>query len=157
MLRFQYLINAQIQFKVDSQLLNSEELNYLVNRLVGLGNHHRYLFVVYNSDDSIRVLHTRTLEVFEEIIEYQLFVPEQEVLLTNRQIFVMFLKKHRKYASYKRNYAQLHRSYQDDSDVTDFLMSAYDWINTPEGHEYWSNLDSEWGTMVFDLNLTNRT
>lgn len=74
--------------------------------------------------------------------------------MTNEQIFRMFLKKHRKYASFKR---QLDTEYISPTTARQVAKYAVDnsfiWDESEEGFEYWSEMDSKWTTMCRDLNI----
>lgn len=74
----------------------------------------------------------------------QKIVPE----LTNEQIFGIFLKKHRKYASYKRQ-AIFMRSIK----VEDAIYNMIDWEETTEGYHYWHNLCTKWEGMCEELGI----
>lgn len=76
--------------------------------------------------------------------------------MTHRQkrIFFNWLKKHDALEAYKHNrfvFMREHRirgwmcSYDYASmSVFDALGLAFSWVNTPEGHTYWSELDEIW-------------
>lgn len=70
--------------------------------------------------------------------------------MTNEQIFVMFLKKHRKYTSYKKQFDKNLES----SNVRDIIDTSFYWRDTKEGNKYWQDLDAEWEELCEHFDLT---
>ena len=68
-----------------------------------------------------------------------------------KRIFFNWLQKHDALERYKRNRyvftkgCALKRRYcYPIMDIAEVLCSAFCWGDTPEGGQYWSNLDSKW-------------
>ena len=65
---------------------------------------------------------------------------------TTIKIFEKFLKKHRAFLKYKRNLGK----YQDfeefllDTEIVSFISQSFTWRGSPEGFDYWKNLDAKW-------------
>lgn len=68
--------------------------------------------------------------------------------LTNEQIFGIFLKKHRKYASYKRQ-----TIFACSIKVNEAIYQMIIWEETTEGYHYWRNLCNKWEAMCEELGI----
>lgn len=58
--------------------------------------------------------------------------------------FVKFLKENKAYIKYMRNAGYIS---DEEIDIHDSYFEAFHWDSTPEGYDYWNNLDTDW----FDL------
>ena len=64
--------------------------------------------------------------------------------------FKKWLKENEIYEIYEnavKSYGLVNISYADD-----FIVSAFDWAETTEGHEYWYNVDEKWLEYLEDNN-----
>lgn len=61
--------------------------------------------------------------------------------------FIVFLKKHRVYKKYMSNLKESGRTVKTIKEIgaVGLISSAFVWRKTPEGHEFWRNLDDIWG------------
>ena len=75
---------------------------------------------------------------------------EMPPLLTNEGIFKIFLKKHRKYSSFKRGCSDL----IFETEVTNAINGALHWSSTEEGSGYWAEMNGKWVLLCHDLKLT---
>ena len=64
--------------------------------------------------------------------------------------FEKFLKSHRAFKRYKRNVAKLNKFVTCDAICSEenMISSAFPWVRTPEGREYWLDLDNLWRGLV---------
>lgn len=67
-----------------------------------------------------------------------------------KRLFFDFLRKHNALEAYKRNF-KAHRGKVSFNDVfhrnclyLDYIIGAFSWSRTPEGHWYWRELQDEW-------------
>ena len=60
--------------------------------------------------------------------------------------FEKFLKSHRAFKRYKRNVAKLNKFVTYDAIRLEegMISSAFHWMHTPEGRDYWRKLDNLW-------------
>lgn len=82
------------------------------------------------------------MKVFMELVEPK--------VLTNEEILKMFLKKKRKLTSFKKSLTAV----RDKSLIHNAISGAFTWMGTPEGHDYWQELNNEWVGMCKNLNIT---
>ena len=54
-----------------------------------------------------------------------------------------FLKKHKAWKKFKKNVKIHDVAYGIEYDITS-LNHSFDWVDTKEGHNYWSNLNIEY-------------
>ena len=54
-----------------------------------------------------------------------------------------FLKKHKAWKKFKKNVKIYGVEYGIEYDITS-LSHSFDWVDTKEGHNYWSNLNIEY-------------
>jgi len=153
-IRFQHLLDSQTEFKIKRCLLNPAELAFVQN-LNGV-TVAAFYFISHDSYLSIGHMPSSGLDYFDNH-RYIEFTPSVEPTLSNEQIFIMFLKKHRMYSAYKRNLATLAFPTRSSADVVDFLSGAFSWTQSPEGITKWAHLGNAWSTLVVDLNLTTRS
>ena len=64
--------------------------------------------------------------------------------------FEKFLKSHRAFKRYKRNVVDLNKFVTYDAIRLEesMISSAFPWVRTPEGREYWLDLDNLWRGLV---------
>jgi len=154
-IRFQSLLDSQTSFKVKESNLNQSEKDFM-SEYIRTPNVH-YFFIDCSYVHMV-VTQMPSLEFdlnYFNLHRFQEFIPVHEPILSNRQVFVMFLKRHRLYAAFKRNYARYEYT-QYDSLVKNYLIHAYGWSGTPEGSDVWKPLHRKWLAMVADLKLTGR-
>jgi hypothetical protein len=158
MIRFQHLLDSHTDFKVLVSTLNTDELELLTRHMSQTHTYHS-LYVRFTPYYNIRNIDTSGSHPDEHFNEspLTLFTPITEPTLSNEQIFIMFLKKHRMYSAYKRNLATLAFPPRSSADVVDFLSGAFSWTQSPEGITKWAHLGNAWSTLVVDLNLTTRS
>jgi len=163
MLRFQHLIDSRTRFKVASNLLSTEERNYLTSYFFNrVPADVKSLFVTFNTDGSLIVKYSSRESSIDYPGTHHLFVPPTEPTLSNVKIFEMYLKKHRAFSAFKRVIAEEDHgfSYKDyineRRDISQCISQAITWQNTPQGHAYWLDLRDGWVQMVSYLNLNNR-
>ena len=68
--------------------------------------------------------------------------------------FIEFLKKNEAYDKFVRNAQADHGATLDGiisrwTDSTRWIGAAFNWDTTPEGREYWRNLDAAWKKVLF--------
>lgn len=70
--------------------------------------------------------------------------------MTNEEVLRTFLKKHKKYTSYKHHYDKQFKTVQ----VEKVIAVSFYWSHTKEGHAYWSDINHKWKELCthFDLN-----
>jgi len=80
--------------------------------------------------------------------------------LTAAEVFVIFLKSHRKYASWQRqNIMTLHDLVETTAadeqtfPIRYWLDNSLDWRCTKEGFTYWSSLHKKWKKLCIEFNL----
>lgn len=77
--------------------------------------------------------------------------------LTYEQIFFRFLKHHRAYSKYKRNYNFTYEHYSQQQYpifVQEMLqLCGFEWDLAPEGGTYWANLSLKWQELCKSLNI----
>ena len=76
--------------------------------------------------------------------------------LTYEQIFFRFLKHHRAYSKYKRNYTFClpHYKNEPNSCVSAMVgLGGFSWGQTPEGGAYWVDLSYKWQELCKSLNI----
>ena len=67
-----------------------------------------------------------------------------------KRLFFDFLRKHDALEAYKKNFKNYreNRSFNDvfsrNSLHSDYIIGAFSWSRTPEGHWYWRRLQDEW-------------
>lgn len=72
--------------------------------------------------------------------------------IANEKVFVMFLKKHRKYAMFKRNYTKrIRRAHVVEA--REALVFAFTWNGGEGGYTHWMRLSDKWEKMCKDLNI----
>jgi len=66
--------------------------------------------------------------------------------MTDKKVFEKFLKSHRAFSKYNRNIAKLNKFITYDVIRLEECMirSAFEWNRTPEGMDYWENLNHLW-------------
>lgn len=65
--------------------------------------------------------------------------------MNEKRLLFNFLQKHNALQAYKTNFKQFHqRSLIRDEEL--MINAAFVWIDTPEGHIYWSELHDKWKT-----------
>ena len=154
MLRFQQLLDNSTRFKLLLEDLNSEEKDYL-SQFCDYCMNPLYIFVrPHTTSYPTVVMSSDNVGLFEASNFYH-FVPPTEPVLTNDQIFIMFLKSNRAHAAYLREYDPGYSSF--DTEVDRRLSSAFSWASSNKGHPHWRKLDRKWHKMVTDLKLTDRT
>ena len=72
-----------------------------------------------------------------------------------KRLFFDFLRKRGTLELYKRNFKE-YRNLHTFNDVfprnnlnLDFIMNAFSWYRTPEGHCYWKSLHNEWAAFCY--------
>lgn len=136
-----YLHNHGFTWASGKNLLQPNES--AMNRVL----HHGYfLYAVYP---------TRRLHAPKYDRNYPKLVPNILTPLTNEEILAIFLKEHRKYASFKRQYDSFY-TYEDSSavKVQTAIDQNFSWERTEEGHAFWDTLNSKWRLLVNKLKLT---
>lgn len=60
--------------------------------------------------------------------------------------FIVFLRKHRVYKKYMSNLKEGGQTVEDmkATGAAGLINGAFVWRKTPEGHEFWRNLDDIW-------------
>lgn len=76
--------------------------------------------------------------------------------LSTNAIFIMFLKKHRAFSAFKRNFDQDFHDDNSDDDVSMEINASFEWDSSPEGDDYWGMLHTKWSKMCDDLKLGER-
>lgn len=71
--------------------------------------------------------------------------------MTNEQIFASFLKKHRKYTSFKKQV--IHDTVSSDAELSNCICSGFSLSNSKEGADFWLMLDVKWEKLVEDFGL----
>ncbi len=61
--------------------------------------------------------------------------------------FVRFLKENNAYLKYMTNAGYLT---DEEIDINDSYFEAFVWDNTPEGYDYWDDLDTDWFDLIMD-------
>ena len=67
-----------------------------------------------------------------------------------KRLFFDFLQKHGALEAYKRNFKEYRNNTSFDQVFSknhpheDYIIGAFSWIRTPEGHWYWRSLQDEW-------------
>lgn len=74
-------------------------------------------------------------------------------VVTNEYVLAMFLKKHRKLTTFKRDAYKTRRGYSSTPKIKRVITNNFTWAFTNEGHAYWENLQREWYTLCDDLRL----
>jgi len=164
-LRFQHLVDGEINFRVDTRLLTTEEISYLTSHLNNSENYLRYMYMLYGIGFPPKALYTDSTIYFEgtseDNAEYTLFVPTTEKPLSNKRIFEMFLKKHRAYSAFKREVAMQcsENTYEiivQSKRVHQTINLSLSWASTSGRTPHWQPLHQKWMAMARDLNLNNR-
>lgn len=77
------------------------------------------------------------------------------MIVSNEEIFIMFLKKHRKYKSFKKQKHSNMNYYSNDHicKIGNPIDRGLIWCLTAEGSGYWYGLHKKWGKLVKDFNL----
>lgn len=67
-----------------------------------------------------------------------------------KRLFFDFLRKHNALEAYKKNF-KAYRGKISFTDVFsrnclygDYIIGAFSWVRTPEGHYYWRKLQDKW-------------
>lgn len=81
--------------------------------------------------------------------------PAEDPKLTNEAIFTMFLKKHRKYAAFKRNLKHSTSDFFCETEVSVLraMSGTFSWEISKEGNAMWRQLNRQWRAMCEDLNI----
>lgn len=100
-----------------------------------------------------------------------MMLTEDEILDLELE-FINFLKSHEAYSRFETN----HKLQYEDESVEDFLLRillvenniidttkfikdvlfyGFIWMDTPEGHDYWKDLDSDWKILIQKLNVVH--
>lgn len=67
-----------------------------------------------------------------------------------KRLFFDFLRKHNALEAYKRNFREYRKRVSFDQVFPknhlygDYIIGAFSWMGTPEGHWYWRVLQDEW-------------
>lgn len=64
--------------------------------------------------------------------------------LTNEEIYIIFLKKHRKFSSFKRQRYQGFRAVIKVTNVKNAVDRSMLWDTTKEGDDFWMSLEEKW-------------
>lgn len=74
--------------------------------------------------------------------------------MTNEEVFIIFLKEHRKFSSFKRQF----RFNLEEAPTTDWSVQeaihGITWGTSTEGVDYWVILDVKWRKVCQQFNLT---
>jgi hypothetical protein len=62
--------------------------------------------------------------------------------------FSNFLRDNDAHENYLRAINGTGWSYSPDLEPEDFILSAFTWVPTKEGHDYWSDLNKKWQAEV---------
>ena len=68
-------------------------------------------------------------------------------ILEEHPLLIVFLKKKKvylKYIKYAMNPNWVMDHIKFDFNANDIINSSFYWMSTPEGHEFWSNLNQEY-------------
>lgn len=71
--------------------------------------------------------------------------------MTNKQILIIFLKKHRKYSSFKRQVVK--DDISKNASTRAILLKGFYIEDSEEGPEKWQDLNTKWNKLVNDFNL----
>lgn len=72
-----------------------------------------------------------------------------------KEKFIEFLKTHKAHSGYVRNAKTDHNTTLDNiaknwkNRPQNWIGCAFDWDKTPEGRDYWGNLDASWKKELF--------
>lgn len=70
-----------------------------------------------------------------------------------KQKFIEFLKAHNAHESFAQNALNDHHALVEDimqrNRVEVWVSAGFDWGKTPQGQDYWMNLDIEWRNLIF--------
>lgn len=77
----------------------------------------------------------------------------KEPQLSNEQILVQFLKHHRKWSAFKRNYYPEYANV-NTLPVEHVIVNSFPWDLTPQKEECWDKLNSEWRKLCRSFSLT---
>jgi hypothetical protein len=79
-----------------------------------------------------------------------------------KRLFFDFLRKKDALEAYKRNFKE-YRGSTSFNDVfsrnrlySDYIIGAFSWTRTPEGHWYWRRLQDEWNVIRHKYKQMNR-
>lgn len=75
------------------------------------------------------------------------------LIMTNEEVYVQFLKKHRKFSAFKRQRFQGFKRVREITKVENAVGFSFLWSSTPEGHEYWEKLSREWKNLRMHFKL----
>lgn len=79
-----------------------------------------------------------------------------------KRLFFDFLQKHDALEAYKRNFKKdrEHISFEQvfpkNHLHTDYILGAFSWIRTPEGHYHWKLLQEKWYSVCNKYKKTKR-
>lgn len=71
--------------------------------------------------------------------------------MTNEQIFAAFLKKHRKYSSFKRQTIDDYLS--RSASIRNCIVYGFNLIESEEGRDFWLKLLKKWRELVSNFKL----
>lgn len=75
--------------------------------------------------------------------------------MTNEEIFITFLKTHRKFASAKRQFSPPEEEeIQEPYQIKEAVNFSMIWEGSEEGFRYWVDMQIKWHNMCEDLNIT---
>lgn len=93
---------------------------------------------------------------------------QETICHSSRKEFIRFLKEEGVYVAFKRNFSLDYlrewfdndykqivngKSYYEAVGGANYISEAFYWKDTPEGFDYWSELNKKWGHNVFEENV----
>ena len=80
-----------------------------------------------------------TIEKKKTLCKFKKFLCNNHLLNT----FVYYIEDKNNYFKYDFDFTCL-KDYLEKTDKEKFVLNAFDWSHTKQGHNFWSDLDSKW-------------